>query len=359
MIRRPAVLLLCAWALVAPSCALVGLAPRCDGKEVIAEFEQVGDLVENANVQSSDVVIGRVQNIDLADWKARVTMCLEESQRLPVDDLEAVVRTTSLLGEKFVDLKVNASGEPYLEDGDVIGVDSTSKASELEDVFTRLAAVLGSGNLEQINRFTSAQAKILRNHTGDVREVIRRLRSFTDVLDHRKEQVAASIDSLDAVSDTILQDSDVLEDFLASFADSTAVLEDQKEQLQTLLFSLDRFTKITVQLLEQTERGLNEQFDDLRPVLSTIAANSGDLQRSLRTLATFLEWFPETMPGDYLQLDVCQVVPETYGQGETCPQDVRDDDPDRTGSHAAAGGADGAPLSGLELILRQPLKRGE
>ncbi len=336
---------------VLPGCAVLGFQTACDGTEVIGNFEQVADLVENANVQSADVVVGTVKQIELDGWEARVEMCLEPGQKIPAD-VRAVVRTTSLLGEKFIDLQPVTEGAPYLEDGAIIESSDTSKATELEDVFAQLAAVVGTGNLEDLNRFTAAQAEILRDHGDDLKVVLSRLRRFTDTLVDRKAQIAGSVDSLDTVARTILADSDILEDFLESFAESTGVLADESQNLQELLFALDRFSDVSVRLLDETTADLEAQFRDLRPVLRTLAANSGDLAESLRTLATFAEWFPESMPGDYLQLDVCQALPEQFGQGRACPQAIGNDDPDQVSSGT---GYDSTP-DALRVLFGRPLR---
>ncbi|MFP5351716.1 MAG: MCE family protein [Actinomycetota bacterium] len=348
------------------SCAVLGFAGGCDGTAIIGIFEEVGDLVENSNVQSSDVKIGTVQTIELDGWNAKVSMCIDPEEKLPAD-AKLVVRTTSLLGEKFVDVQAINPGPPFLEDGDILDTDQTGKATELEEVFAKLASILGTGNLEQLNRFTSAQANILRDNAGDLREVLSRLRRFTDVLAGRSDQIASSVDSLDSVAQTVLGDRSVLESFLASFADSSRVLNRQKEGLERLLVTLEEFTNISVRLLDQTEEGVNRQLEDLRPVLSTAVANSENLRRALQTLATFAEWFPETAPGDYVQLDVCQAPPEEYGQGLTCEQSDRNDDPSRSaGTEAPSDSLGTAPGSSssygypaensLELILYQPLR---
>ena len=335
---------------LASSCALLGMSGGCDGTEVIAKFAQVGDLVPNSNVQSSDVVIGSVHEIELEGWSARVTMCIDATEKVPAD-ATAIIRTTSLLGEKFVDLQSDSVGGPYLEDGAILGLDQTGKSAELEEVFSRLATILGTGDLEQLNRFTSSQAKILRNHVSDLRGVLGRLRTFTDTLNGRRGEIAQSIDNLDSVARTVLGNSPVLTKFLKTFAGSSTVLADQKEELDDLLFALDRFSNVAVQLLNATESGLNEQFAKLRPVLRTVVNNSQNLSDALKSLGTFTQWFPESMPGDYLQLDVCQAGPDDFTQGETCPQNDKIDDPDAASSQPSA-------RNDLDLILEQPL-RGE
>jgi phospholipid/cholesterol/gamma-HCH transport system substrate-binding protein len=349
MIRQASLLI--AVTILGSSCAVIGPAGDCGGTEILGRFDQVGDLVENATVQSGDVEIGSVTKIalDKQNWVANVTMCLNENENISTD-IEAVVRTTSLLGEKFIDLRPLSESPPFLEDGHVIELADTSKATELEDVFARLASVLGTGNLEQINRFTTAQANILRDHAGDLRTVLGRLNEFTGTLASRQDQIAGAVDNLDLVAKTVLDDSDVLERFLESFADSSSVLADQKEALQDLLVSLDEFTRVTVSLLDATEANLDRQFSDLRPVLRTLVENSRNVAETLRTLATFAQWFPETMPGDYLQLDVCQAGEGEFGQGRTCPQAIANDDPD-----SAARSSNRAD-NPLEFILRAPMR---
>jgi phospholipid/cholesterol/gamma-HCH transport system substrate-binding protein len=331
------------------SCAVLGFETACDGTEIIGKFAQVGDLVENANVQSSDVKIGTIKKIELDGWEAQVTMCLNPNEKIPSDVL-AVVRTTSLLGEKFVDLQAQSEGEPFLQDGDILTSDQTSKATELEEVFAKLAGVLGTGNLEQINRFTSAQANILRDHADEFREVLLDLRDFTDLLAERKSDIAGAVDHLDSVASTLIDQTPILQRFLRSFAESSGVLADNKNGLRTLLFSLDRFTKISVQLLEQTDNGLNRQFNDLRPILATLVANSANVRKAIQTLASFSRYWPETMPGDYLQLDVCLAGENDFGPGEQCPQADGVDDPNlRSSQHALPG-------NGTEMILMRPLE---
>lgn len=340
------------------SCALVGLSASCNGTQIIGQFRQVGDLVKNANVQASDVVIGTIDDIKLVGsptdgYHADVTMCLNPGEKV-ASDVRAVVRTTSLLGEKFVDLQEKSSGPPYLQQGDVLSLDQTGKSAELEDVFARLAAILGTGDLEDLNHFTHSQAVILKGHVADLRTLLTELDRFTGTLAQRRGQIASAIDHLDNVAQSVLDNSPVLQKFLRSFAGSSSVLSAQRHALQNLLFSLDRFSSISLQLLNATEGGLNKQFSDLRPVLRTLVASSQNLETTLQTLAVFSTRWPQSMPGSYLQLDVCQALPNQYGQGTTCPQSIQNDNP-HSGSRSSSTTQ---PANGVQLILQQPLRGG-
>ena len=351
--------LLAVIALTSTSCAALGIGGGCSGTPLIAEFEQVGDLVENSNVQSRDVEIGNIEKIELAGWNARVHMCLDEGEHIPAD-ARAVVRTTSLLGEKFVDLTSTTQHPPYLEAGDIIPLSRTGKATELEDVFARLAAILGTGNLEDINTFTKSQRTILEGNAGNLRQLLTDLRDFTDTLSSRRGDISTAIEGLNDVSTTVLADRDTLERFLASFGDAAGILADQKDGLRELLLALDDFSDVSLRLLDATEEGINKQFDRLRPVLQTAVENSDNVVKTLQTLATYSEWFPESMPGDYLQLDVCLAVPEQYHQGVTCPQNAKNDNPGilpEVGDPSADESPSQDAESAIELILRRPLER--
>ena len=363
MLRRLG--LLVAIALASTSCAALGVGGGCDGTSLIAQFEQVGDLVEKSNVQSRDVEIGSVDKIELDGWQARVHMCLDKGEQIPAD-ARAIVRTTSLLGEKFVDLSSTTLEPPYLESGDIIPLSRTSKATELEDVFARLASILGAGNLEDINTFTKSQRTILEGNTENIRGLLTDLRDFTDTLSSRRGDISSAIEGLNDVSTTVLADRQTLERFLESFGDATGILASQKEGLQELLLALDDFSQVSLRLLNATEVGISKQFDRLRPVLRTLVQNSDNVVKTLQTLATYSEWFPESMPGDYLQLDICQAIPHEYNQGVNCPQNAKTDDPDLIPS---LNGGQEPPAedenpdsvtedaeSAVELILRRPLE---
>src|ERR1700754_3855845 len=68
------------------------------------EFEDVVDLVPQSLVKVSDVPVGTVTDIAVGpDWTALVTVAVNGDVALP-PDAQARIRTTSLLGEKFVEL---------------------------------------------------------------------------------------------------------------------------------------------------------------------------------------------------------------------------------------------------------------
>jgi phospholipid/cholesterol/gamma-HCH transport system substrate-binding protein len=115
--------------------ALVALvASGCTGSDqtvVNATFDDVADLTTNAAVKIADVPVGRVSAIGLdEDLRAAVTMLVDPEIALPAR-LEARLRKTSVLGERYIELVTVADGGTWVSGGTV---ERTEVIPELEEV---------------------------------------------------------------------------------------------------------------------------------------------------------------------------------------------------------------------------------
>jgi len=79
-----------------------------DDVPVTAEFSTVAGLKQGANVEIAGVEIGKVDSIDIRDYKAVVRMRVRRGLRLQEDTI-ASVRTRGLIGDKFINLSPGAS----------------------------------------------------------------------------------------------------------------------------------------------------------------------------------------------------------------------------------------------------------
>ncbi len=107
-----------------------------DGYRLMASFEQVGGLKPGAPVSMSGVTIGRVESIsyDFDEYRARVSMQIEQSyDRIP-DDSDAGILTAGLLGGQYVGIGPGSS-EAFFADGDRIHF--TQSAIVLENLISK------------------------------------------------------------------------------------------------------------------------------------------------------------------------------------------------------------------------------
>lgn len=113
--------------------ALVG----SDTYALEARFANTGGLNKGAIVMLAGVQVGRVEDIrlDPSDFSAIVDMNILSSVKLPADTM-ASIRTSGLIGDKFVSLAPGAE-EDYLVASDRIIM--TESAVELESLISKMA----------------------------------------------------------------------------------------------------------------------------------------------------------------------------------------------------------------------------
>jgi phospholipid/cholesterol/gamma-HCH transport system substrate-binding protein len=317
--------------------ALLAFGPACSGggddaRRVVAYFDDVGDLVERASVQYNDVNIGTVDDIELTldqgRMLARVTMTLTDDLSMPADDLGATVRQTSLLGEQFIELNPGASGPPYVGEGDIvtIPVARTTRRVDVETFLGDLSGFIGGGGLEDLNRFTHAQALILEDRGERFGETLEELERFTSVLASRKLDIKAAIDNLSRASATLASNRNTIDSFLDSLDDANVLLAREGGNLIRLFRSLRGFGTVNARFLARHEDSIRRGFKSLRPVLDGLVGAQGALRHDISQLARFFELFPRSFgggpggggKGDYVQAQgiLCETFSKCSTNGE-------------------------------------------
>src|SRR5690606_19881134 len=96
-----------------------------------ANFNDAGGLAPRARVSMAGVTVGRIKEItlDKETFQARVVMEIDQSVDTIPADSSAVVRTSGLLGEQYIDISVGGDMES-LKAGDTFY--STQSAMNLE-----------------------------------------------------------------------------------------------------------------------------------------------------------------------------------------------------------------------------------
>ena len=312
----------------APSC---GFGASEKEAALVGYFGDVGDLVDGATVQVADVEIGSVTSIDLDSidgrMTAKVTMSVDPDRQISATDLSAVIRQTSLLGEQFVELLPDGTGAPFVGEAPVtIPLERTERRVDVETFLGDLSGFIGGGGLEDLNRFTHAQAVILENRGKRFGQVIDELEQFTGVLARRRGDLESAITDLAGASGTIVQNQETLDRFLDSLDEANVLLADQGDEMRVLFRSLSRFGRVNARFLSKHERAIDRQFRALRPIFSGVAGAQGELRRDISGLRTFFELFPKSVgggpgdngKGDYIQADavVCELLSRCQTRGE-------------------------------------------
>jgi phospholipid/cholesterol/gamma-HCH transport system substrate-binding protein len=118
------------------------------GYTVTAKFDNIGDLREGSPVTMAGVRIGRVESIrfDPKDYKAAVTLNIENQYSEIPDDSDASIQTAGLLGGKYIGIGPGGS-ETFLKQGGQI--EFTQSAIVLESLVNKFFANMASKGPDQ------------------------------------------------------------------------------------------------------------------------------------------------------------------------------------------------------------------
>lgn len=107
--------------------------------QVTAKFDNIGDLKAGSPVTMAGVTIGRVESIrfDPKDYKAAVTLRIENQYSEIPDDSDASIQTAGLLGGKYIGIGPGGS-ETFLKQGGQI--EFTQSAIVLESLVNKFFA---------------------------------------------------------------------------------------------------------------------------------------------------------------------------------------------------------------------------
>lgn len=277
---------------------------------VKARFDDVSDLVPNAGVRVNDVPVGRVSSVELADgsWNAEVTMSINSKVELPENAL-AEIRQSSLLGEKYVELyqpPENQRAGGKLGDGDVITVQRTGRGPEVEEVLGALSLLLNGGGIGQIQNIARELNTALDGREADTRQLLSNLDELVSKLDARRDEITAALDSVNRLGATLREQRANIDVALRDLQPGLKVLNRQREQLVTMLESLDELSGVATDVVNRTKEDLVHNLRKLQPVLRNLAAAGANLPKSLEILFTypFTDDAVKGIKGDYTNLFV-------------------------------------------------------
>jgi phospholipid/cholesterol/gamma-HCH transport system substrate-binding protein len=283
-----------------PGGADLGDAPY----EVTAEFADVVDLVPQSLVMVADVPVGTVRSIAVGeDWTAVVTMAVNGDVTLPANAL-ARVRTTSLLGEKFVELLPPEAPQGVLADGATIPLERSGRAAEVEEVLGALSMLLNGGGVAQIRTIAAELNTALEGNEPQIRALLDDVDVLVGALDDRRTEITRALDEINRLSATLDDRRGQIEIALTGIEPGLTELEDQREQLVDMLQALDRLSEVGTDVIERSREDVLADLELLRPTLQNLAASGSDLADSLQLLFTppFTDASVDAFAGDYANL---------------------------------------------------------
>lgn len=268
------------------------------------EFANVGTLEPNSPVLINDVVVGSVGAMTFSDWRINVDVSLRPDVAVPANAV-ATIGQTSLLGSMHVALDPPI-GEPprgRLAPGATVELDETATYPSTEQTLSSLAAVVTGGGLGQIGDIIRNLTLALSGREGDVRELLTRLDTFVGTLDRQRDNIIASIESLNRLAVTLADQRDVITRALTKIPPALDVLIAERPTITTALDRLRVFSDTATGLVDDTRADLVTDLRNLEPTLRSLADVGADLDTALAFIPVFpfgQDLIDRGVRGDYI-----------------------------------------------------------
>jgi len=110
------------------------------GYTLFASFDNISGLKTGDQVQLAGVQVGKVVDIGIKDYRARIAMRINQGVSIDEDAI-AAIKTSGIIGDKYVSIQLGPS-DHYLKDDDTIR--QTQSAFVLEDAIGQLINNSGS-----------------------------------------------------------------------------------------------------------------------------------------------------------------------------------------------------------------------
>ncbi len=276
-------------------------------------FEDVLDLVPQSTVKIDGVEIGRVESIEVpnGEWIANVGVIVNKAVDLPAN-ATAGIEQTNLLGEKFIQLSVPAgdAAAEKLEDGDIIPLERTTVATNIEQVLGALSLLLNGGGLGQLSPIVKELNTAFEGREGTTRQLLEEANTLITGLEEQRDDITRALDGLDVLTTQVSAQTEQIDRVLQDLPIATEVLEQQRPQLTQMLVQVDRLGAVGTDVINRSRDDLIADLRALRPTLQALAASADDIVTTLPLIPTlpFPDGIEEVTQGNsanlYLSLDL-------------------------------------------------------
>ncbi|MCW2856507.1 MAG: Mammalian cell entry related domain protein [Marmoricola sp.] len=266
--------------------SLLSNGPNSHQVEVVATFADSSPLIAGNVVKASGVNVGRITNIQLKDGKSQVTMVIDKSVLPLHQDVQAIITTQDLLGERFVKLERGTDSSPALSAPYVINASRTSRVVDLQDVLnsvdTPTATALSALLTESGEGVRGQGAKVDATVAG-LKPAMTQVKALASILSTQNALLTRLVDSTQPVAAALAtSEGKPLDQLVTSATQSLSAVADEREALRASLQQLPQTianSRAALAELAGVADPATRTLASLRPVTNDLTDISGELQR--------------------------------------------------------------------------------
>lgn len=241
--------------------------------DVSLRLPEASGLYPKALVNYRGVEVGTVEELTVEDTGISVRLSLDDDVRIP-SRLRAEVRSSSAIGEQYVNLVPEGSGGPALADGAVIDAKDAELPVSTSDLLADVRALVRSVPKDSLNTTVDELYQAVNGSGDDLGRLLDSASALQYEADANLDPTLALVSDLLPVLQTQSKAREQIRSYTSDLADFTGAVAGRDDEIRALLRKTPGLTK-----------QVNALFDELRPTLPVLLA---DLATSGKVVETYL-----------------------------------------------------------------------
>ncbi|MEE9615028.1 MAG: MlaD family protein [Thermodesulfobacteriota bacterium] len=250
-----------------------------EGYTLNVKLKNAGGLDQNASVQVAGVEVGRIKEIMLDNYKAKIILQMKPGIKIG-RDFTAVLTTKGLLGEKYLELIPGSPDSPFLEEGDEITRVLTY--TDMDKLLTVLSDVA-----TDVKQVTASLASVLGGDEGEttLRNIVTNIESITEkansIMARNDEKLSNVVDNLEEFTRVLREETPGIASSLKQVADNlNSVIEENRGDIRAGVESL----RVASVRLEETMETVNRIAPEVESTISSIGSVAEKIDRGEGTI---------------------------------------------------------------------------
>ncbi len=265
-----------------------------DGYRIYAHFDNTLGADKNTRVKLAGVNVGIIENINIVNGMAKLTMRINPGVQIHTDSL-ASVRALGLLGDKYVAISSGSKSAPLLKEGDTI--ESTKQPTDYDTLVTNLSdmsakfAILASALNRSIGSDESQKAII--DSIKNLKLITEHLNRAITVNDRKLGTLLDRLSNLtDSVNAMVNEDREPLSNAISNFSSFSNKLKDEgpalMEEISGVAEDLRNFVADVRQPLLATAKNLEQGSSKIQSALQSISRVTDKIDKGEGTIGKLM-----------------------------------------------------------------------
>ncbi len=248
-----------------------------DSYRLHATFDDITGLLMNDNVKVAGVVVGKITSIKVVDGRARVTLRVKNSMKLPSDTAGAI-RWRNLLGQRYLYL-YPGQASTTLEPGDDLS--KTTSVVDLGELLNRLGPIVSAVDPAKVNDFLDTIVGALSGNEAKIGAAIDNLAAVAKTLGDRDEAVGRLVGNLDTVTGAVADRDREIRQILDNLNAITKTFNENTNVLDTAVVELGNYNGHLSAILGNNRSQIDSIVSNLAIVVAAVGAKLPTLDHAI------------------------------------------------------------------------------